>query len=132
MKDDRRDDGLPRISRRSFLGQASCAAVGTTALFSTVLDMGMFNVLAGNATDYKALVCIFFGGGAGLHFVDLQSDLSGIDESDEHLGLNFHAGLDVHVNDSVSLYVVGRFDLVEDFEDEEQAKIIVGVRFNFD
>ena len=64
MNDDCRDDGLPRVSRRSFMGQASCAAVGTTALFSTVLDMGMFNVLAGNATDYKALVCIFFGGGA--------------------------------------------------------------------
>jgi uncharacterized protein (DUF1501 family) len=63
MKDDRKDD-RSGLSRRSFIGQASCAAVGTTALFSTVLDLSMFNVLAGNAPDYKALVCIFLGGGA--------------------------------------------------------------------
>ncbi len=64
MKDDRRDDNNQGISRRTFLGQASCAAVGTTALCSTVLDLGMFNVLAGNATDYRALVCLFLSGGA--------------------------------------------------------------------
>ena len=52
------------ISRRRFLGQASCAAVGTTALFNTVLNMGMFNTLAAGATDYKGLVCLFLSGGA--------------------------------------------------------------------
>lgn len=64
MTDDRGDDGKRGINRRTFLGQASCAAVGTTALFSTVLDLGMFNVLAGSAPDYKALVCLFLNGGA--------------------------------------------------------------------
>jgi uncharacterized protein (DUF1501 family) len=63
MKDDRRDGDVPGISRRRFLGQASCAAVGTTALYSTVLDLGMFNALACTVPDYKALVCIFLGGG---------------------------------------------------------------------
>ena len=63
-KNDRRDDERPEISRRKFLGQASCAAVGTTALMSTVLDLGMFNVLAGTTGDYKALVCLFLFGGA--------------------------------------------------------------------
>ena len=38
MKDRRRDDDVPRSDRRAFLGQASCAAVGTTALFNTVLE----------------------------------------------------------------------------------------------
>ena len=36
----------PVVGRRAFLGQASCAAVGTTAMFNTVLNMGMFNALA--------------------------------------------------------------------------------------
>ena len=64
MKDDRPNGDIQDISRRRFLGQASCAAVGTTALISTVLDLSMFNVLAGNAPDYKALVCLFLFGGA--------------------------------------------------------------------
>jgi len=72
MKDDRRKKASAEtaeerngdgMSRRNFLGTASCAAVGSTALFSTVLDLGMFNALAGTSGDYKALVCLFFGGG---------------------------------------------------------------------
>ncbi len=65
MKDDRKKKDAPEgVSRRNFLGTASCAAVGSTALFSTVLDLGMFNALASTTTgDYKALVCLFFGGG---------------------------------------------------------------------
>ncbi len=62
MKDDGNDDPK-KVSRRRFLGQASCAAVGTTALFNTALNMGMFNTLAGGAPDYKGLVCLFLGGG---------------------------------------------------------------------
>ena len=67
MKDDRnRDsrDGAPQSpSRRRFLGQASCAAVGTTAMFNTVLNMGMFNTLAAGAPGYKGMVCLFLSGG---------------------------------------------------------------------
>ena len=45
----------PDLERRKFLGQASCAAVGTTALFNTVLNMKMFNVLAcGDPGEYRA------------------------------------------------------------------------------
>lgn len=56
-------DGPPEISRRRFLGQASCAAVGSTALFNTVLNMRMFNALAAPGEDYRALVCLFLSGG---------------------------------------------------------------------
>ena len=61
-------------SRRRFLGQASCSAVGAASLFSTLLNMRFASALAepgpvldprsglpGN--DYKALVCLFFAGG---------------------------------------------------------------------
>ncbi|MEM7790779.1 MAG: DUF1501 domain-containing protein [Verrucomicrobiota bacterium] len=54
------------LSRRAFLGQASCAAVSATPILSTLLNLRM----AGNAVaatpapdDYKALVCFFFAGG---------------------------------------------------------------------
>jgi len=63
MKNDRKRDDPAQPGRRRFMGQASCAAVGTTALFNTVLNMGMFNTLAGGAPDYKGLVCLFLSGG---------------------------------------------------------------------
>ena len=55
----------PQISRREFIGQASCAGVGTTALFSTLLSLRLANSLAAQTapTDYKALVCLFLAGG---------------------------------------------------------------------
>jgi len=55
------------FTRRNFLGQASCAAVGSASLFSTLLSLGATNSAAGYYTapedDYKALVCLFLGGG---------------------------------------------------------------------
>jgi uncharacterized protein (DUF1501 family) len=45
--------------------RAACAAVGTTALVSTVWDMRMISAAAAATlpTDYKALVCLFLYGG---------------------------------------------------------------------
>ena len=59
-----------QISRRKFLGQASCAAIGSTTFLSTALNLGMINTAAarphiiGNPNDYKAMVCILLAGGA--------------------------------------------------------------------
>ncbi|MEL7058812.1 MAG: DUF1501 domain-containing protein [Acidobacteriota bacterium] len=60
-------------SRRRFLGQASCSAVGATSLFSSLLNLRTAGALAAPAKvaaagplpgdDYKALVCIFLAGG---------------------------------------------------------------------
>ena len=54
-----------KISRRQFLGEASCSAVGSASLFSTLLNMRMTNSAAAfnNTDDYKALVCLFLAGG---------------------------------------------------------------------
>ncbi len=56
-----------RISRRKFIGEASCAAVGSTALFSSLLSLRMASTAAaaesGPGDDYKALVCLFLAGG---------------------------------------------------------------------
>ena len=63
MSTRRRANDVPRSDRRRFLGQASCAAVGTTALFNTILNLRMFNALAAPGEDYRALVCLFLSGG---------------------------------------------------------------------
>lgn len=55
------------LTRREFLGQASCAGVGTAALMSTLLTLRLANSLsaqtAGPSGDYRALVCLFLAGG---------------------------------------------------------------------
>lgn len=57
----------PDLTRREFIGQASCAGVGATALFSTLLSLRLANSLAAQSapptSDYKALVCLFLSGG---------------------------------------------------------------------
>lgn len=61
------DNNKHKLSRRQFLGQASCAAVGSSALFSSILNLGMTSRLAADVPasvgDYKAMVCLFLGGG---------------------------------------------------------------------
>jgi len=55
------------LSRRQFLGEASCAAVGSTALYSSLLNLRMTSTAAAADLspddDYKALVCLFLAGG---------------------------------------------------------------------
>ena len=58
------------MSRRRFLGQASCAALGSTTFLSSILNLGVANSLAGMAAPnlsagggYKAMVCILLAGG---------------------------------------------------------------------
>ncbi len=52
-------------TRREFIRQAACAAVGTVALSAAIRDLRFMNaaVAQSNITDYKALVCIFLQGG---------------------------------------------------------------------
>jgi len=57
------------ISRRRFLGQASCATVGYTTLLSTLVNLKSMNAMAIDNSlvlasgDYKAMVCIMLEGG---------------------------------------------------------------------
>ena len=57
------------ISRRKFLGQASCATIGYTSLLSTLVNLKSMNAMAIDNSlvvgsgDYKALVCIMLEGG---------------------------------------------------------------------
>lgn len=58
----------PPISRRRFLGQASCAAVTGIPILNTLLNLRLSTSVANavtlpNGTEYRALVCIFLSGG---------------------------------------------------------------------
>jgi uncharacterized protein (DUF1501 family) len=55
------------ISRRKFFGQASCAAIGASTLWSSLINFKAFAAAAmANSSldpDFKALVCVFLSGG---------------------------------------------------------------------
>ena len=53
------------ISRRGFLRQLNCAAIGSSAILNTLLNLKLANSVAAQQgpLDSKALVCIFLGGG---------------------------------------------------------------------
>ncbi len=52
-------------TRRKFIRQAACAALGTAALTNTIRDLRFISaaMAQGPISDYKALVCIFLSGG---------------------------------------------------------------------
>ena len=61
-----RTDHFSPTTRRTFIRQALCAAVGTAALTNTIRDLRFINAALAQTsgiTDYKALVCIFLNGG---------------------------------------------------------------------
>jgi hypothetical protein len=85
----------------------------------------------------------FLGGGIGYHF--LNRDIQGIGSKDKgQVGANAQFGVDVLVSDTVSIFGVGRFDLVQSDSDtivlangdrvqpkSTYAKAYLGVRFHF-
>jgi uncharacterized protein (DUF1501 family) len=52
-------------TRRKFIRQAACAALGTAALTNTIRDLRFINAAMAQTgiADYKALVCVFLNGG---------------------------------------------------------------------
>ncbi len=53
------------LSRRKFIRQAACAALGTGALSAAIGDLRFINAAVAQSaiSDYKAMVCIFLSGG---------------------------------------------------------------------
>ena len=111
--------GKHSISRRKFIGQASCAAVGTTTFLSTYLNLGAINTLAarphiiGNPNDYKAMVCILLAGGCDTHNVLVPTETTAYDEyvatrGDLALDLNATPAqlLPLNYNDNGSTFAV--------------------------
>ena len=62
-------------TRRAFIRQAACAALGTTGLVSTILDLRKLSA-APLSGDYKALVCLFLYGGNDANNVLIPNDIA--------------------------------------------------------
>jgi uncharacterized protein (DUF1501 family) len=59
---------MKKMNRRKFINLSSCAAIGTTTMFSSIANLAMANALAmpmfkPPPENYKALVCILLSGG---------------------------------------------------------------------
>ena len=66
-------------SRRDFIRQALCAAVGTAALTNTIRDLRFINAAMAQTagiSDYKALVCVFLNGGNDANNLFIPTDPS--------------------------------------------------------
>lgn len=65
-------------TRRSFIRQAACAALGTSGLVGTISDLRKLNAATYPvAGDYKALVCVFLHGGNDANNVIIPHDAGG-------------------------------------------------------
>src|SRR5438105_15338752 len=65
-------------TRRTFIRQAACAALGASALVGTILDLRKLNAATYPvAGDYKALVCVFLYGGNDSNNVIIPHDEAG-------------------------------------------------------
>lgn len=60
-----KDKSVSVMTRRGFIRQAACAALGTGALTAAIGDLRFINSAVAQTaiSDYKALVCIFLAGG---------------------------------------------------------------------
>ena len=58
---------IHKHSRRKFLGSIPCLALGTTTLYSSLINLKAMNTIIGSTStaggDYKALVCLLLSGG---------------------------------------------------------------------
>src|SRR5438105_4041817 len=64
-------------TRRTFIRQAACAALTTTGILNTIFDLRRLSAAPLNATDYKALICLFRFGGNDANNVIVPHDASG-------------------------------------------------------
>jgi uncharacterized protein (DUF1501 family) len=65
-------------TRRSFIRQTACAALGTTGLLNTIFDLRKLSAATASvATDYRALVCLFLYGGNDANNVIVPHDTTG-------------------------------------------------------
>lgn len=67
-------------TRRQFLGETSCAAIGSTSIITTLLNLTMANHAAaqgGTGTQRKALVCVFLSGGCDTYNLLIPRDQPG-------------------------------------------------------
>lgn len=63
------------LSRRSFI-RLGCCSVATLGITAAMNRFGMMSALAGTATDYRALVCVFLFGGNDSNNLIVPTDIA--------------------------------------------------------
>jgi len=93
----------------------------------TLLGVNLIGVVPLGSVDS------FFGVGAGAHFIDnsVLLDDRTLTGSSTKFGANAQFGLDLYINRKLSVFGVGRFDLVQDAENRIQSKVYLGLRGRF-
>jgi uncharacterized protein (DUF1501 family) len=66
-----------RISRREFLRRSGCGIGSAAALAAGIERFGLVNAMAQSASGYKALVCVFLGGGNDGNNMIIPADTTG-------------------------------------------------------
>ncbi len=95
-----------KLTRRKFLADASCAAMGSTAFLSSFVNLGMLNTLAArphilsNSQDYKAIVCILLAGGVDSYNMLVPTEQS---EYDDYVTTRSAIALDKDATDPYQL-----------------------------
>jgi uncharacterized protein (DUF1501 family) len=64
-------------TRRTFIRQAACAALGTSGLLNTIFDLRRLSAATIPGGDYKALICLFLFGGNDANNVIVPRDTAG-------------------------------------------------------
>ena len=64
-------------TRRNFIRQTACAALGAAGVINTIWDLRRLGAATPPGPDYKALVCLFLYGGNDANNVLIPRDSSG-------------------------------------------------------
>jgi uncharacterized protein (DUF1501 family) len=66
-----------QTTRRTFIRQTACAALGTAGILNTIFDLRKLSAATTDLSDYKALVCVFLFGGNDANNCIVQHDADG-------------------------------------------------------
>ena len=101
----------------------------------------MFGVNLGGAVRVRNFE-YWVAGGIDMHMLDVKTPNQKVD--DDVMGANAQFGFDIHFNDTISLFAAGRFDLLQESDEQktfeqqhggqssdQQSKAYLGIRFHF-
>jgi sulfur carrier protein ThiS len=96
----------------------------------TLIGVNIIGSIPFNAVDF------FVGAGIGMHMLETAAFVAGDGTTvaatdDDAIGVNAQFGVDVHLNENVTVFGTGRFDIIDDSGDSLEAKVYLGLRFGF-
>lgn len=117
----------PEVGYRT---RSTSSALGSLDVKDTLVGVNVGGAVRLRVFEY------FVAGGVGYHFVDRDVLQGGTirSRSEGNIGVNTQFGADVRFSETMALFIVGRFDLVQESErnralnEEQQTKVYLGLR----